>query len=156
MRDSTFVPVHGGCECGSIAYTVTAPSQELYHCHCSRCRRLHGALFATYAYVLRGDFQLLTGADNLSMYNSPLAQWYFCKTCGCHLFAKHDHHAEAMWYMPATLSADDVPWHPEDSEKHIFVASKSPIESISGDNPQYAEYAPPELSITARKPDSMG
>ncbi|GJL84062.1 MAG: hypothetical protein DHS20C01_36960 [marine bacterium B5-7] len=55
--------------------------------------------------------------------------------------------------MPATLEDAAVPQHPKESEKHIFVASKSPIETISDDIPQYDEYAPPEVSITARKTD---
>jgi len=58
-----------------------------------------------------------------------------------------------MWYMPATLDGEFVPQHPEESEKHIFVASKSPIETISDGIPQFDEYAPPEVSITARKTD---
>lgn len=153
MSDSRFIPIHGRCECGNVDYRVKAPAKELYHCHCSRCRRLHGSLFATYAYVRRGNIEITKGAENLSVYRSPLAHWYFCQTCGCHLFAEHDHNPGIMWYMPATLDSDATPQHPKDSEKHIFVASKSAIEKIDDDLPQYREYAPPEVSITARKTD---
>ncbi len=55
--------------------------------------------------------------------------------------------------MPATLDHDAAPQHPKESEKHIFVASKSPIETISEGIPQFDEYAPLEVSITARKTD---
>jgi hypothetical protein len=151
MSDSRFKTISGRCECSAVAYDVSAPAQELYHCHCSRCRRLHGSLFATYAYVLRKDIQITHGASRLSTYRSKLADWHFCQNCGCHLFAEHDHNPGVMWYMPATLSGDAAPGYPEASEKHIFVASKSSIETIAGDIPQHDEYAPPELSITARK-----
>ena len=129
MPDAKFKPIHGGCECGRVIYQVSAPAQELYHCHCSRCRRLHGSLFATYAYVDRHDILIKQGSDNISIYHSPLAHWHFCQICGCHLFAEHDHNPGVMWYMPATLEDGAMPQHPKESEKHIFVASKSPIET---------------------------
>ena len=151
MSDSQFKPISGRCECATVAYDVSAPAEELYHCHCSRCRRLHGSLFATYAYVQRKDIEIKKGESNLSTYRSELADWHFCENCGCHLFAEHDHNPEVMWYMPATLNGDATPEHPAESEKHIFVASKSPIETITGEIPQHDEYAPPEVSITARK-----
>lgn len=112
---------------------------------------MHGTLFATYAYVEQEHLTIEQGAEGLAMYRSPLAQWRFCKVCGCHLFAEHDHNPGTMWYMPATLEGEATPGHPKESEKHIFVGSKSPCETIADDLIQYEEYAPPEVSITARK-----
>ncbi len=151
MNVDRFIPLHGRCACGGVSYEVKAPAEELYHCHCLTCRRLHGSLFATYAYMRRSDIVITSGAANLSTYRSTLADWHFCHTCGCHLFAEHDHNTGVMWYMPATLDRDALPQHPRDSEKHIFVASKSPIEKIGDELPQYNEYAPAEVSVTARK-----
>lgn len=153
-RDPMFEPIYGHCECESVRYRVDAPAQELYHCHCSRCRRLHGSLFATYAYILRDHLAIEKGADNLVMYRSALARWHFCGACGCHLLAEHDHNPGVMWYMPATLEGDYTPEHPPGSEKHIFVGSKSVLDTISDELPQYDEYAPSEISITARKTSS--
>ncbi|MEM8500638.1 MAG: GFA family protein [Pseudomonadota bacterium] len=144
----------GRCECAGVRYRVSAPAQELYHCHCSRCRRLHGALFATYAYVLREHIKITDPQSRLVTYNSPLAQWHFCGKCGCHLFAEHQHNPGVMWYMAATLESDDMPGHPEESEKHIFTAHASMLEPLSSALPGYAEYAPPAESITSRKADA--
>lgn len=155
MKKYSFSPIKGQCECGSVAYKVGAPADELYHCHCSRCRRLHGSLFATYAYVRRRDIEITEGENNLSVYRSPLASWHFCKTCGCHLFAEHDHNPGVMWYMPATLDGGDTPQHPTESEKHIFVASCSALEPLSDSIPEYDEYAPPDSSLTSRKTDGI-
>ena len=154
MPSSEFNPVSGHCECQAVHYTVTAPAQELYHCHCSRCRRLHGSLFATYAYQKREEIEINHGDTELSIYQGPLARWYFCRHCGCHLFAEHDHNPGVMWYMPSTLKDQHHPAHPPETEKHIFTASRSALETLSGDLPQYDEYAPPEVSITARKTHS--
>jgi len=103
--------------------------------------------------VHRSDIDIAKGVNELSTYRSPLADWHFCRYCGCHLFAEHDHNPGVMWYMPATLDNGALPQHPSDSEKHVFVASKSPIETIGDGIPQYDEYAPPEFSITVRRDD---
>ncbi len=155
MNESSFKTIHGQYKCGSVAYEVGAPAEELYHYHCSRCRRLQGALFATYPYVRRKNIVITKGADNLSIYNTPLAHWRFCQTCGCHLFAEHDHNPGVMWYMPATLNDDFVPQHPRESEKHIFGGSKSSIGTINDGITQTDEYVPSEVSITARKTDGQ-
>ena len=47
------------------------------HCHCSRCRRLHGTLYATYAYVQREHLAVEAGTDSLSTYHSELVKWQF-------------------------------------------------------------------------------
>jgi len=151
MTNSEFEPIYGRCECAAVRYGVTAPAEELYHCHCSRCRRLHGALFATYAYIRRDHLAIEKGAEDIEIYHTPLASWHFCRNCGCHLFAEHDHNPGAMWYMPATLEGGSLPGHPKESEKHIFVGSKSPLETITDDLPQFEAYAPSEISVTSRK-----
>ncbi len=151
MTQTSFEFVRGQCECGKVRYEVHARAKELYHCHCARCRRLHGCLFATYAYVHRDDLIITRGAEHTTTYQSPAATWHFCSTCGCHLFAEHEGNPGAMWYMPATLDGESTPGHPPSSEKHIFAASKSPIETITGDVPQYPQYAPAGISVTSRK-----
>lgn len=143
--------VSGRCECGGIHYRVSGPAEELYHCHCSRCRRLHGTLFATYAYVRREQISIELQASTLKSYRSPQALWHFCGSCGCHLFAEHERNPGVMWYMPATLDDGCTPGHPVESEKHIFVESASVLEPISKELPEYDEYAPPERSVTSRK-----
>jgi len=144
---NAFQPVEGRCECGAVRFRVHAPAEELYHCHCMRCRRLHGTMFATYAFVPPENVVIEKGADNLQSYRSPNAEWRFCRTCGCHLFAERP---GAMWYMPATLDDGANPGHPAATEKHIFVESKLPWERIGDGLPQYDGYAPPELSPTSR------
>jgi Glutathione-dependent formaldehyde-activating enzyme len=46
----------GGCLCGAVRYTVTGEIKDVSHCHCSMCRKAHGAAFATYASVSSQSF----------------------------------------------------------------------------------------------------
>ncbi|MCY4450700.1 MAG: GFA family protein [Immundisolibacterales bacterium] len=144
MGTTGFEPATGRCACGAVAYRVDGAATALYHCHCSVCRRLHGALFATYACVQREHVTVEAGTGSLSTYRSDLAKWQFCRVCGCHLFAEHEHNPGMAWYMPATLDGDLTPGHPRGSEKHIFVGSKSPLARIPDDAPRFEGHAPGE------------
>ena len=39
----------GSCLCGEVGFVAALPSKWVAHCHCSRCRRAHGAPFVTWA-----------------------------------------------------------------------------------------------------------
>ena len=134
----SFTPLAGHCQCGTVRYRVTARPHELYHCHCSMCRRCHGTVFATYATVDSADLVIDHGADNLARYDSsPPIHRLFCKTCGCQLFIDDDGRPGIRYFTPGTI---DWPDHTEAPvpARHIFVGSKVPWFGI-GDGLHQAE-----------------
>ena len=42
-------PLAGGCQCDAVRYTLNAAARGVVHCHCSICRKIHGALSVAYA-----------------------------------------------------------------------------------------------------------
>jgi hypothetical protein len=74
----------GGCHCGRVRYRVTADLANLTSCNCSVCAK-KGFL---HLIVPTGDFELLSGADDLSTYefNTKIAKHRFCRHCGIHSF----------------------------------------------------------------------
>jgi hypothetical protein len=77
--------LHGGCHCGRVRYTVTTnPDIAADECNCSICR-MGGFL---HLLVAKGDFQLLKGEEELSLYqfNTGIAKHYFCRNCGIKSF----------------------------------------------------------------------
>jgi hypothetical protein len=40
--------VRAGCLCGAVGVAAELPSLWMAHCHCSLCRRAHGAAFVTW------------------------------------------------------------------------------------------------------------
>ncbi|WP_111265906.1 GFA family protein [Marilutibacter maris] len=38
----------GSCLCGRVRFLVRMPVKWVAHCHCTRCRRAHGAAFVTW------------------------------------------------------------------------------------------------------------
>ena len=141
MSEDT-IQVEGGCYCGRVRYRAAGVSPSVTECHCTQCRKQSGHRYASVG-GKTSDLRI-EGAVNLTWFSaSPDAERGFCSTCGCHLFAEHEHNPGAIWYMPATLEGEATPGHPEGSEKRIFVGSKSPLEIITDDLPQFIDYNTP-------------
>ena len=141
MADTTLL-LSGGCRCGAVRYRVAAPASRVVHCHCSICRRLHGAMFGSFAHVPRAAFRVTQGEGNLRTYkSSPAIERKFCARCGCHLFVIDDvDFRDVVILAAASLDNAAHPGHPVDAECHIYVASKAPWFDIADGLPQYDEY----------------
>ncbi len=116
----------GGCQCGKVRYEVTQPASDLYHCHCSMCRKVHGASFATYAVAPMAGVVITKGAESLSRFDSSAGvSRYFCRACGCQIYIDVASTPGSRWFTPGTL---DEGKHPGAAarERHIYVASKLP------------------------------
>ncbi len=118
------LPLQGGCQCGAVRYEVRAPTTDLYHCHCSMCRKVHGAAFATLAIAPIESVVYVKGEDNLTRFDSSDGvSRFFCKTCGCQMTIDVADEPQSRWFTPGTLD-DGVHPGAGESERHIFVGSK--------------------------------
>lgn len=73
----------GTCLCGAVGFEAGLPSKWVAHCHCSMCRRAHGAAFVTWVGIEEGKFALRDPDQQLRWYDSsPGAQRGFCARCG--------------------------------------------------------------------------
>ena len=105
-------PLEGGCQCGAVRYRVHAAAHEIYHCHCSMCRKLHGALFVTWAVVPRGRLEVTRGEGGLATFeSSPGVRRRFCRDCGCHFICEIDSDPDFDWFTPGTLDGGVHPGH---------------------------------------------
>lgn len=129
--------VKGGCLCGRVRYQITGPLFNADHCHCSMCRRQHGAAFATYAEFDPRHFQWIAGADLVKVYEvSAGGGWCFCSGCGSTLAGTENGRIN-------TVTLGTVEGDPGiRPELHIFTASKAPWHDICDDLPQFEERPP--------------
>src|SRR6516225_2297373 len=75
--------LRGSCLCGGVKYEITGPLLRLLNCHCSRCRKQHGAAFRSRARVNISDFKWVHGEELVTYYrSSPEFQRGFCRVCG--------------------------------------------------------------------------
>jgi hypothetical protein len=129
--------IHGSCLCGGVRYEVRGPLGRMSHCHCSMCRKAHGAAFGTYARVMRSDFAWLAGEARIVSYrSSPDVTRTFCGACGSRLQFITDRRPESFALAIGTLDADPG----IRPSLHIFAASKAPWYEITDGLPQHDAY----------------
>jgi len=131
--------LHGSCLCGAVRYEVSGAVHDVHHCHCSICRKSHGAGFSTFARLDVAGFRWAAGEDRLTAYrSSPPLERTFCATCGGRLTIRFDGMPEAVWVSLGSLDGDPG----VRPGSHMFVASKAQWDEISDELPQFAEYGP--------------
>lgn len=71
----------GSCLCGEVTFNVTGFSAKVANCHCTMCRKFHGAAFGTLVVV--NDLTWLTGKALLNQFIAENGTTRtFCKNCG--------------------------------------------------------------------------
>ena len=129
--------ITGGCECGLVKYQVDGELIDFCHCHCSICRRLHGAAFATWGGVSRDAFSYVSGEEHVKTYAySERADSMFCDSCGSRVLVDFKLETDMLYITLGTVDGD-IRCPPG---FHQFVGSKAPWFEISDDLPQYDEW----------------
>jgi hypothetical protein len=81
----------GRCLCEGVAYEIEGELGPIFHCHCSKCRRWHGAAFRSRATVKASQFKWTKGEELLSSYHSSdSVVKHFCSVCGSNLISTYE------------------------------------------------------------------
>lgn len=81
----------GSCFCGAIRFSATLPSKWCAHCHCSMCRKAHGAGYVTWVGFEADQVRITCDEDILTWFDSSAgAQRGFCGKCGSSLFFRSE------------------------------------------------------------------
>ncbi len=80
----------GGCLCGGVRFTLTAPPRAAGYCHCTRCQRRTGTASSVQARIDGRTLELLRGAELVKAWRHPDGGFEkcFCRECGAHLFSR--------------------------------------------------------------------
>jgi hypothetical protein len=131
-------PYKGKCLCGEVQYSVDSIESQIGHCHCSMCRKFHGAAFATFGEANVECFHWLAGEQFLKTYQAPNGtRRTFCSECGSSLiFQPSNDLGLVVEFTLGTLDSD-IPHKPD---AHIFLDSKACWYDIEGDSdmPQFS------------------
>ena len=129
--------ITGHCECGSVQYQVDGEINDFSHCHCSQCRRLHGAAYVSFGGVSRKDFSYISGQSDIASYaSSNTHDRIFCKNCGSNIMVELDTEPDDLYLAMGTI--DGNPKLP--TGYHIFVGSKAPWHTIDDQLAQHDEF----------------
>jgi hypothetical protein len=114
--------VSGGCLCGAVRFRVELPTLFCAHCHCSMCRRNHGAAYVTWFGIPRERLAIDSGGDALVRYlSSEHGSRSFCGRCGSSLFCESTRRPDEVDVVLASLDGpiDRAP------AAHVFFDSRA-------------------------------
>ena len=126
--------VSGGCFCGSIRFDVTLPTQGSAYCHCSMCRRNHGAGFVAWFRVASEQLKIRQGESILVRRpSSDHGVRSFCSGCGTPLFCQLDEHMESIDVVLASMDAS-IDCEPQ---AHIYYTDRADWVKIKDSLPKF-------------------
>jgi hypothetical protein len=154
--------IHASCLCGEVRWEVDGPLRQpdpgalplsalfLSHCHCGRCRKAHGAPYATYLVIREGRLRITHGQDRIVRWaSSPGIHRPFCGVCGS--VVPDDRAWGGFVSCPAGPFDDPLGVVPT---AHIFVGSKAPWVDLDDALPRFDAHPDgiPAPSMETRAP----
>ena len=128
-------PYRGSCLCGGIRFEVVRFDPQTGHCHCSMCRKFHGAAYATIAEASSDQFHWLTGEHLLKAFTADNGTTRsFCSNCGSSLTFASPNADPDLVEIALGCFDDEVPVAPD---AHIYVASGAKWAVPDDELPQY-------------------
>lgn len=138
----------GKCLCEAVTYEIQGQLGPIFNCHCSKCRRWHGAAYRTRSSIRSDQFRWVSGEDNLSRYAaSDKVTKYFCKTCGSPLISTYQDRPDVLG-IPLGALEGDIAGGPV---AHIFTGSKASWHEITDSLPQFEEWPVSEAHVRATR-----
>ena len=130
--------IRGDCLCGTVKFEVTLPTKWCAHCHCTLCRRSHGAAFVTWFGVDTDQFKFIQGEKKLTWYHSSQeSKRGFCTNCGSHMLFR-----STKWpgetHMTLSNMADPIDRQPQ---AHVFFDTHVGWLEFNDDLPRYDDPA---------------
>jgi hypothetical protein len=97
--------IRGSCLCGGAKFEITGPLSTPLDCHCSQCRKQHGAAFRSRVRVQVADFRWLQGEQLVRYYEGPSGFLRgFCSECGSPVLNRAGPSWRKAAEFPGTLS----------------------------------------------------
>jgi hypothetical protein len=118
-----------------VTWEVAAPFDQMSHCHCSRCRKTHGAAFATYVAAPAPGFRLFNREDVTCWESSRDFFRCFCTRCGSVVPAGNA--VGGQVFVPVGNFDNDPGVR---AVAHIFLASKAPWFDVSDNLARFDAY----------------
>ena len=125
--------IGGSCLCGEVRFLLRPPTQVCAHCHCTMCRRAHGAGFVTWVRLPKAQFEIVSGGETLLHYrSSEHAVRSFCGRCGSSLFFESSHSPDTVDIVLANLEGplDRAPG------LHVFFDDRADWIAVGDDLPR--------------------
>jgi hypothetical protein len=133
------LPLTGGCLCGGVRFSLSAPPALAGYCHCTRCQRRTGTASSAQAYIDGTTFAVEQGEELVTGWRHPDGgmEKCFCRECGAHLFSR-DPETKVVGAVRMSAFDHDPGVRPTLRQ---FVADAAPWEPIPDDGLEHFEEA---------------
>jgi hypothetical protein len=122
MADWT-LPMNGGCRCGKVRFTITAPPMFTSVCHCTGCQRMTGGAYSTSLAVPSAQFALTAGETVIGGMHADGLRHRHCDWCKSWVFTVFEPDTgfanvratmldDTSWFTPFIEmgTAEALPW----------------------------------------------
>jgi len=141
--------MEGGFLSGSVRFRINGKLGPVAYCHCKQCQRASGSAFAANAPLRTPYFELMSGDDLVSEYESSPGKFRaFCRRCGSPVYSRREAEPEVRRIRLGTLDSD-----PERRPlAHVWVGEKAPWFTIEDSLPQYlGDFVAEKTSVDTSK-----
>lgn len=131
------LPLHGGCQCGHIRYTIAMAPRVLYACHCTECQHQSASAFgmsmAVDRHALTVSWDLCQSWTRRGASGREVV-CRCCPRCGSRLFHEPKRNPAIVNVKPGSL--DDCGWIRPIG--HLWTSSKQPWVQIPSESLEYS------------------
>lgn len=131
--ETVMTHARGACLCGAVRFEVDWPSKWVAHCHCTLCRRAHGAAYVTWFGMETAQARIVDDDAQLHwLASSPGAERGFCSRCGSTLFFRSERWPGELHIALANLDgeADRAPMAHVYWDTHVPWADVDPADGL--------------------------
>jgi hypothetical protein len=114
--------MHGGCRCGKVRFTISAPPILTMVCHCTGCQRMTGGAYSTSVAVPNAGFAV-EGETVIGGLHGEQARHHHCDWCKSWMFTRIEPDIgfvnvratmldDPSWFAPflETYTSEALPW----------------------------------------------
>ena len=127
--------VRGGCQCGTVRYSLSGEIHALNVCHCRDCQTQSGSAFGMSLVIEPAAFQIESGSLQAFVTTADSGRQKtcaFCPQCGVRIYNAT---SALMSIKAGTL--DDTSWLRPDA--HYWVTRRQPWLTLPKDVPVFEE-----------------
>lgn len=114
--------IQGSCLCGKVHYEVELLPNKVFNCHCSYCRKAHGADYVTVTLAKGDTLKITQGAEHFKEFQNEIGGFRaFCSNCGTRLM---NYAPDKALFLSVVVATIDTPMEIKPLA-HVNVESKA-------------------------------
>ena len=116
------LPWNGGCRCGQVRFSVSAPPLLSMACHCRGCQRMSASAFSLTLAIPSAGFSIIQGVPVIGGLHGS-TKHFFCPHCLSWMFTRPEGMEalvnlrptmldDQLWFAPfiETMTSEKLPW----------------------------------------------